>query len=70
MGNVVGLRGPTVGDIIDKLVEAHAAGNISHIMVATLDAELFMSFGISPMTNERSVWMADHMLQKAREEQA
>ena len=70
MSNVVGLSGPTVDTILKSLEDARAAGDLTQIMVATLDANLCLHVAFSQMTNERALWMAEHMKKKAMEEQA
>lgn len=60
----------TVDDVMKGLAQDHADGKIASIIVMVIDDSGFPSFGISPMSNERLIWMADTLMQKARDAQA
>lgn len=70
MSNVIPLRGPTVDAVIKSLADLHAKETIQNIMVVVIDNDGFPQFAFSPTSNERVIFMADQMMQKAREQLA
>jgi len=71
MSNVVSLNDrPTVDTIMERLNAEHAAGRIKHILVGTINESGYLEVGLSQSSNERSIWMADTLLHRVREQQA
>jgi hypothetical protein len=66
VGDVLALNGPTVGMLLADVTEAHENGALLELLIVGRDGQGSPVVGISSMTSERALWLADHLLQYAR----
>lgn len=66
MGSVVALNGQTVGELLEQLNKQHADGDLKSLIVAATDSDNNVNTGITVMTIERAVYLADTLMQDAR----
>lgn len=67
MGDVIAMRGQTVAELLAQLNQMHAAGDLTSLVVASTDRNNTVQTGITIMTIERAVYLADSLLQDARD---